>query len=104
MIEFIKGMFLGEDGNPSKNGVMMFIFMTTVMFQIMCQMFFPFIFWSGPSAMYPIRPMPLLPTIPPTYETLVEFVLLILVGGGVAGKVSNAASNVATAMVAKKAE
>lgn len=76
--EFIRRQ-MSENGEPSNNRVMLFLFLTTVMLLVVAVVFAP------------LRGITLkLPDIPPTFETFVEWVTGIFVFGAAAGKGINA--------------
>lgn len=77
-MEFVRKQ-MSENGEPSNNRVMLFLFLTTVMVLIVAVVFAP------------LRGVTLkLPEVPPTFETFVEWVAGILVFGSAAGKGINA--------------
>ena len=68
---------LSENGEPSNTRVMAFMFLSTVMVLILAVVIVP-VFRPGTV----LR----LPDVPPTFETLVEWVMGILILGTTAGK------------------
>jgi len=72
---------MSEGGEPSNNRVMLFLFLTTIVLMVVAVVVAPV-----------FRPdiKLVLPDIPPTFETFVEWVVGILVFGSAAGKGINA--------------
>jgi len=78
--EFIRRQ-MSENGEPSNNRVMLFLFLTTVVLMVVGVTIAPLF--------KPVAPV-VLPVIPPSFESMVEYVTFFLVGGGVLGKGVNA--------------
>lgn len=67
-----------ENGTPSNNRVMLFLFLTTIMSLLILVVVYP---------LFVIKDsVPKLPEIPTSLESLIEWVTGILVSGGVLGK------------------
>ena len=92
--EFLRRQ-MSENGEPSNNRVMLFLFLTTVMLLVLAVVFAP------------LRGYTLvLPVIPPSFETFVEVIVGTLVFGSAAGKGINAYRDkgVSTMLVETKTE
>jgi hypothetical protein len=76
MPEFLRRQ-MSENGEPSNNRVMLFLFLTMVCLMVFAAAIVPAI-WAGRVFA--------LPTIPPSFETFVEVITATLVGGSVLGK------------------
>jgi len=75
---------MSENGEPSNNRVMLFMFLTTIMLLILAVVVVPV-----------VKPCTAikLPDIPSSFENFVEYITMILVGGVVIGKGINAYQN-----------
>jgi hypothetical protein len=81
--EFLRRQ-MSENGEPSNNRVMLFLFLTTVVCMVLAVTVAPLF--------KPTVPL-VLPVIPPSFESMVEYITVFLVGGGVLGKGINAYQN-----------
>lgn len=90
--EFVRKQ-MSENGEPSNNRVMLFLFLTTVMLLVVAVEIAPLFNRSL-----------LLPNVPPTFETFVEWVAGILVFGSAAGKGINAYKDKGQSMSTVKTE
>jgi hypothetical protein len=68
---------MSENGEPSNNRVMLFLFLTTIVCMVVASALVPAV-WVGRTFVLPI--------IPPSFETFVEIIVGTLVGGSLLGK------------------